>query len=312
MSFVESLRARARERPRRIGFPEAEEERTVRAMARLAAEGLARPVAVADPAGLEGLRRALEDPEVLDPSDPEVREAASAGGADPGGDPLRTAAGLVAAGRLDGAVAGTRVPTADVVRAGLQVVGLAPGFEVLSSTFYLYGMARDPSSAGVLSFTDAAVVPDPDAAQLTQIARAAASARRRIVGDEPRLAFLSYATRGSADGDSVRKVRRAVELFREAEPGVPADGELQVDAALVEEVGRRKAPGSPVAGRANVLVFPDLDAGNIGYKLVERLAGAGALGPVLQGLRRPLNDLSRGAGVEDIVLTACVTGLAAE
>ena len=310
MAFPDDLRARARARERRVGFPEADEARTAEAMVRLAREGLVRPVAVADPSKLGGLPDELPGLEVLDPADPDVR--ATAGEAAAEGDPLRTAAGLVAAGRLDGAVAGTRAPTADVVRAGLQVVGLAPGYEVLSSTFYMYGMARDPSGAGVLSFTDAAVVPDPDAAQLAQIARAAAGARRKVVGDEPRLAFLSYATRGSADGDSVRKVRRAVELFREAEPGIPADGELQVDAALVEEIGRRKAPDSPVAGRANVLVFPDLDAGNIGYKLVERLAGAGALGPVMQGLRRPLNDLSRGADVEDIVLTACVTGLAAE
>lgn len=309
MSFLSSLRSRARARPRRIGFPEADEERTAAAMVRLSRDGLVRPVAVAEADRIGALRAELPELEVMDPDDPSVREAA--GTASSGGDPLRTAAGLVAAGRLDGAVAGTRSPTAEVVRAGLQAVGLAPGVDVLSSTFYLYGMARDPSDAGVLSFTDAAVVPDPSAEQLAQIARAAAAARRRIVGDEPRLAFLSYATRGSADGESVRKVRRAVELFREAEPDVPADGEMQADAALVASVGERKAPGSPVAGRANVLVFPDLDAGNIGYKLVERLAGAGALGPVLQGLARPLSDLSRGADVEDIVLTACVTGLAA-
>jgi phosphate acetyltransferase len=152
---------------------------------------------------------------------------------------------------------------------------------------------------------------DPDAAQLAEIARAAAEARRRIVGDVPRIAFLSYSTKGSAEGPSVTKVREALRLFREAAPDTEADGELQADAALIAEVARRKAPGSAVAGRANVLVFPDLDAANIAYKLVQRLARAEAIGPILQGLDRPCNDLSRGASSADIVNVACVTALLA-
>jgi phosphate acetyltransferase len=170
---------------------------------------------------------------------------------------------------------------------------------------------RGGDAPEVLTFTDAGVVPDPTAEQLADIAAAASDARRRVVGDHPRVAFLSYSTAGSAGGPSVEKVRAAVDLFRAAHPDVVADGELQADAALIASVGERKSPGSPVAGQANVLVFPDLDAGNIAYKLVQRLAGAEALGPIIQGLARPCNDLSRGADVDDIVNVACITALMA-
>ena len=166
--------------------------------------------------------------------------------------------------------------------------------------------------AEVLTFTDAGVVTDPDPGRLVEIAREAVRVRRRVVGDEPRVAFLSYSTRGSAGGKSVRRVRDAVDRFREACPEVVVDGELQADAALIPGVARTKAPGSLVAGEANVLVFPGLDAGNIAYKLVQRLAGALALGPILQGLKAPLNDLSRGASTEDIVYVAAITALMAD
>jgi phosphate acetyltransferase len=163
----------------------------------------------------------------------------------------------------------------------------------------------------VLTFADAGVVPDPTVEQIVDIAQAAAQARREIVGDEPRVAFLSYSTHGSAGGPAVEKMRAAFQSFQERMPDVVSDGELQADAALVAEVAHRKAPNSRLEGSANVLIFPDLAAGNIAYKLVQRLAGAEALGPILQGLDRPCNDLSRGASRDDIVSVACITALQA-
>jgi phosphate acetyltransferase len=222
-------------------------------------------------------------------------------------DPLRFAASLVALGEADGCVAGATLPSADVVRAALWAIGRREGVAAITAAMY-HGL----SDGRVLTFTDVAVVPQPTAAQLAAAALAAAADRPRLVGDEPIVAFLSYSTHGSAAGPAVDVVREAVARFRDLAPEVVADGELQLDAALVPDVAARKCPSSPVAGRANILVFPSLDAGNIAYKLVERLAGASAAGPLLQGLARPMADLSRGAAPDDIVDVAALVSLQAD
>jgi phosphate acetyltransferase len=223
-------------------------------------------------------------------------------------NPLFFAAQQVASGDADGAVMGAVNTTADVLRAAIRVVGTAPGTSIVSSSFVMILPDRGDGER-VLLFADCAVMPDPTAPQLAEIAWGAVQTWRSLMADGARVAFLSFSTKGSAEHELVDKVREATGLFQSAHPEIPSDGELQLDAALVPGVGLKKAPGSRVAGDANVLVFPDLNSGNIGYKLTQRLADATALGPLMQGLRRPVQDLSRGCSASDIVETSAITVL---
>lgn len=225
--------------------------------------------------------------------------------------PSYCAALLVEAGLADGMVGGATVPTAEVIRAGIRVIGVRPESPVVSGAFAMLLKAPLQSGQDALVFADSAVVPNPTAEQVASIARNTGAITRTVLGLQPVVALLSFSTYGSAEDASVTKMRRALELLREQTPELEVDGELQADAALVPDVGSRKAPGSRVAGRANVLIFPNLDAGNIAYKLVERIAGATALGVLLSGFRKPVNDLSRGCSAADIVNMVAVTALEA-
>ena len=329
MGMIERVWEKARQNVRSIVLPEGTEPRTVQAAARVRDEGIARPVLLGDADGVRAVAERtgadVDGIAVVDPMvSPKTREYADAlyemrkakglsreDAARLAADPMYYGMLMVKLGDADGLVSGALHTTGDMLRPALQIIRTKPGISVVSSSFLMNCPNRSLGEDGLLVYADCVVVPCPTAAELAEIAISAADTARVLCGiQEPRVAMLSFSTKGSAKHELVAKVQQAVALAHEKAPELLLDGEMQLDAALVPEVGRSKAPGSPVAGRANVLIFPDLQAGNIGYKLTQRIGGAECYA-VLQGLAKPCNDLSRGCSVQDIVNTIALTAVQA-
>ncbi|MBD5254739.1 MAG: phosphate acetyltransferase [Barnesiella sp.] len=327
MNLFEKLTEKAKQHPQRIVLPEGTEPRTLTAADRIISEGIAEIILIGDPKEIMAMAKDLkldniEKATIVNPADETVidryapifyelrknkgicmEEARLTTH-----NPLYLGCLMVKAGDADGQVAGALNTTGNVLRAAFQVIKTLPGIDVVSGAFLmLLPEGVNFGTDGILVFADCAVVPDPDSVQLAQIALSSAQTARHIAGIEPRVAMLSFSTKGSAKGDLVDKVIDATKLAKQMDPDLIIDGELQADAAIVPGVAQTKCPDSPLSGRANVLIFPSLAVGNIAYKLVQRLGGVQAVGPVLQGLAAPVNDLSRGCFPEDIYKTIIMT-----
>ena len=322
-TFIQDIRDKAAKKFHKVAFPDAEDARTLKAALTLRDHKIAQPWLVGSAAGIEKVAKdsglAIDGIPVIDPGTHEAKdelvnilfEKRKGKGwtleqsAEAARSPLYYAGLLLAAGKVGAVVGGNISSTGDVIRAAIHTVGTAPEISTVSSYFLMVLADK------LLCYADCAVVPNPTDAQLADIAVSSAKNFEAVTGREPRVAMLSFSTKGSASHEDVDKVVRATKMAQEKAPGLLLDGEMQADAALVASVGERKCKGSPVAGKANVLIFPDLDAGNIGYKLTERLAGAEAVGPIVQGLNKPYCDLSRGCSPDDMVNVAAICSLMA-
>ncbi len=326
MTLIEQLIAHAKNDKQRIVLPEGTEERTLKAANQILTDGVADLILLGNPEEIHGLAKEwglgnISKATIIDPANhPKQEEYAQLlcelrkkkgmtieEARKKVLDPLFLGCLIIKSGDADGQVAGARNTTGDVLRPALQIIKTAPGITCVSGALLLLTIAPECGDNGVLVMGDVAVTPVPDANQLAQIAVCTARTAKAVAGIEPRVAMLSFSTKGSAKHEVVDKVVEAFNMAREMDPSLVIDGELQADAALVPSVGASKAPGSPIAGKANVLVVPSLEVGNIGYKLVQRLGHATAVGPILQGIARPVNDLSRGCSIEDIYMMVAIT-----